>query len=58
MRSVSVKVHKLNKNIEQWLLSDFQTMYTSIDYDWLHKIDDPSDGNFLFYPSAEQKEKC
>ena len=30
MRSVTVKVHKMNKNIEQLLC--FQTMYTSIDY--------------------------
>ena len=39
MGSVTVKVHKLNKNIER-LLSGFQTMYTSIDY-------------ALFYSTAE-----
>ena len=32
MRSVTVKVHKLNKNLQQWLLLGFQTMYSSIDY--------------------------
>ena len=32
MHSVTVKVHKLNKNIEQWLLSGFPTMYSSIVY--------------------------
>ena len=32
MSSVTMKVHKLNKNIEQWILSGFQTMYTSVDY--------------------------